>query len=209
MCTKTSAAPHRASSSASSCTTTERLPTLSAQKARLAVGPGRVVEEGPDGPRPATPSGGFGLHHVGAQAGEQAAAVVGRLVGQLDDPDAVERPGRRPVPRRPSALLIGSAPAGRRARPSAVGDVEPEDLAQHGRGVLAQAGAGRGRSRPPVCGAVADMRKGTPSRGSGRHLGVAQHGEVAPRRQLRVALEAVGGVLHGAGRAPPPPAGGA
>ena len=62
--------------------------------------------------------------------------------------------------------------------------------------------AGPGAGSPPVCGGVADMRKGTPSRGSGVHLGVAEHGVVTPGRELRVALEAVGGVLHRAGGHP-------
>ena len=78
----------------------------------------------------------------------------------------------------------------------------PEQLAEHRVGVLAQTGAGPGARTPPVCGGVADMRKGTPSSGSGADLGVAEHGEVAPGRQLGIALEAVGGVLHGAGRDP-------
>jgi hypothetical protein len=59
------------------------------------------------GERPDAPAGraarGLHLHHVGAEAGQHQAHVLGRLVGQLDDADAREV-RRRGIPSRHTGI---------------------------------------------------------------------------------------------------------
>ncbi len=140
------------------------------------------------GSRP--PAGGSTLIDVRAESGQQPPAVLDGLVDQLDDPDARRAPPvpvtevlRRRAGGRSPRRRARAARAARRRRPR-------------------RCSGGPRRSRPPAWGGVADRSNGTPFERQLAHLGVAERHEVVPRRQLRIALEPVGRVLHRAGRHP-------
>ncbi len=129
------------------------------------------------------------LHHdhVGTQAGQDAPAVVHRLVHQLDHAHPVEGPGH------------WSAPDSRQARDGGLVQLEqlPEDVVA----VLVDAG------RCPMQAATGRCRRdgqleGHALQGQVAHLVVGQRDEVPPGRQLGIAFQPVGRVLHRAGRHP-------
>ncbi len=155
--------------------------------------------------RDGAPVGWLRLHDVGAEPGEQPPAVLGRLVGELDHADPVEGAVTAPSAagavrsRHDSAPSAASAAISSPLIPSTSPSTASLSSPRHGGPRCKRAPGVRGRRR---------HAEGDALEGERVHLGVAEHGVVPAGRQLRVALEPVGGVLHDAGRAHPSPGAG-